>query len=342
MSDLLVPKSLNLQGNVSANWRRWRQQFELYLVASEKNKKPERLQCALFLHVAGEEAQEVYNTFTIPAADVDRLEVLYNRFEQYCTPLKNVTFERHVFNLRYQKENEPFEVFLKDLKLLVRNCEYDALQDSIIKDRIVAGIISDETRSRLLRETNLTLDRATEICRIAETTGAQMKLFIAEEKSKDVWAIKNRYTSSKQGTTNEYRRDERKKWQPKPSTTECHRCGYNPNHKQCPAWGKTCAKCNKQNHFASKCRFTGQVNSVNATGEPQEEEDFYIDNVTNAVHKQNEWSVNLVIAGQRHLHAKLDTGAQCNVLSEKCYRQLRKQKLTNSKAKLISYTNSLA
>ena len=40
----------------------WFQKFELYLEESEKTTKLDHVKCALLLHVAGEEAIEVFNT----------------------------------------------------------------------------------------------------------------------------------------------------------------------------------------------------------------------------------------------------------------------------------------
>ena len=63
MDSFKPPAALSLQGNPSENWRRWIQQFDLYLTASGKIKEDEKVQCAILLHVIGEEALEIYNTF---------------------------------------------------------------------------------------------------------------------------------------------------------------------------------------------------------------------------------------------------------------------------------------
>ena len=63
MDQLKPPGSLTLQGNVSENWRKWRQKFQFYLEATEYSEKGKKLQCSLLLHCIGEDAVEVYNTF---------------------------------------------------------------------------------------------------------------------------------------------------------------------------------------------------------------------------------------------------------------------------------------
>ena len=80
MEGLKQPNPLPLTGNVSENWRRWIQQFRLYLNATGRDKKSEQIQCSTLLAVAGVEALEVYNTFEIPADDKDKIEPLIKQF----------------------------------------------------------------------------------------------------------------------------------------------------------------------------------------------------------------------------------------------------------------------
>ena len=63
------PSALNLNGNLRENWRRWVQRFELFLTASGKVKETEKVQCAILLHLIGDEALEIYNTFTFSESE---------------------------------------------------------------------------------------------------------------------------------------------------------------------------------------------------------------------------------------------------------------------------------
>ena len=43
-----------------------------------------------------------------------------------------------------------------------------------------------------------------------------------------------------------------------PPSRQCQYCGYNHRKSDnCPAFGKRCRKCNKENHFSSVCRSSG-------------------------------------------------------------------------------------
>jgi hypothetical protein len=49
--------------------------FEFYLTATGIEEKAEKVQVATFLHVAGPDAQRVYNTFDIVADDREKIKV---------------------------------------------------------------------------------------------------------------------------------------------------------------------------------------------------------------------------------------------------------------------------
>ena len=90
--ELLKPsEALSIQGNLRENWRRRVQQFDLYLTALGKKKEKEDAQCAILLHVVGEETLEIYtyNTFQfVSQEDSHKLDVLKSKFEEYVNPRK--------------------------------------------------------------------------------------------------------------------------------------------------------------------------------------------------------------------------------------------------------------
>ena len=71
-----------MEGNISENWRRWRQRFELFLVASGAAEKPEETKVAKLLHTVGEEALEAYNTFKWETAEVKKVDTVLGKFQK--------------------------------------------------------------------------------------------------------------------------------------------------------------------------------------------------------------------------------------------------------------------
>lgn len=180
MSQLQPPSSLSLQGNLAENWKIWIQKFELFYTASGVAEKTEKVQCATFLHIAGEEAIKVFNTFVFRDGEQDKIEVLKEKFQDYCEPRKNLPYIRHRFFTRAQGPTETIDAYVTDLKNKAKNCEFEQLHDSLIRDRIVCGIRDDRVRSRLLGEADLTLEKAIDVCRASEITSSQVKVLNEE------------------------------------------------------------------------------------------------------------------------------------------------------------------
>ena len=123
------------------------------MIASINNAKEDRTKSARFLHVAGQEALEIYNTFTWETdGDEKKVTKIMKMFKCYCMPRKNVTWERHVFKSRFQQPGEKIDQYVTDLRSKVKSCEIGTLTESLIRDRIVCGVISNQTQSRLLKK----------------------------------------------------------------------------------------------------------------------------------------------------------------------------------------------
>jgi hypothetical protein len=208
MELLKPPGHLSMEGNLAENWKEWIQGFELYLTATGIGEKAENVQVAIFLHVAGIEERRVYNTFEIAAEDVEKIAVLKTKFKEYCEPRKNLTYIRHVFFTRNQGQDEPIDNYVTDLRNKAQQCEFEHLSDGLIRDRIVTQCgIQDETyRARLLRETDLTLKKAIDICRAQEMSTKQLKS-LKESEEQAVVAIRKstsgrKFSSPKTTKTN--------------------------------------------------------------------------------------------------------------------------------------------
>ena len=97
----MPPDPLDLDSsNISDAWRKWKQHFELFSLASSLSSKEEGIQASTLLHVVGLDALEIYSTFTWEG-DGDKTKVMkiVEKFEAYCVPRQNITWERHVFHV---------------------------------------------------------------------------------------------------------------------------------------------------------------------------------------------------------------------------------------------------
>jgi len=176
METLKPPRGLEFSGNLSENWKRFWQRFDLYLRATGGDEKDDDVKTAIFLHVIGEEALEIYNGFQWGSAGDDKkLQKVKEKFEEYCIPRTNITFERHRFFTCSQRSGETIDQFVSELQNRAKTCEFGALKDGLIRDRVICGVPSSSLRERLLREEQLTFEKTIRICRAVEATKTQAK-----------------------------------------------------------------------------------------------------------------------------------------------------------------------
>ena len=160
--------------NTPQRWARWEKQFGTYFVAAELGDKSGEVQVARLLNAAGSEAQEVHDLFVFANEDEKKdYKVILKKFGEYCRPKKNVVYERHKFWSRRQNEGEPFDKWLKEMRVIAKDCEF-AEEDNMIRDKIVYGVFDKKVQERMLRKSDLTLKDATDMCRAAESSQSQL------------------------------------------------------------------------------------------------------------------------------------------------------------------------
>ncbi|KAF2901128.1 hypothetical protein ILUMI_05058 [Ignelater luminosus] len=89
--------------------------------------------------------------------------------------MKNETYDRYKFFSRNQQVGQSFDDFLTDIKLLAVDCNFGTLEESLLRDKIVHGILDAAVEERMLQQSNLLCKKAEEICRAAEVSHYQVK-----------------------------------------------------------------------------------------------------------------------------------------------------------------------
>lgn len=110
-----------------------------------------------------------------PAESREDPECLKHNVHELCSPQTNITMERHKFYSRNQKPGETIETYVSGLKNNAQSCRFGDLQEELIRDRLVCGILNDGMRKLLLHDNELTLVKAIEICQIHELTDQHTK-----------------------------------------------------------------------------------------------------------------------------------------------------------------------
>ena len=278
------PEALDLSGgNISANWKKFKQKYTNYEIATGISSKDSATRVATLLTVIGNDAIDVFNTLTWDEeGDDKKIEKVLLKFEEHCEPKKNVSYERYKFFSRAQESGESIDQYVTILRKLCETCEFGTLKNSLIKDRIVLGVNNTKTRERLLRVPDLTLQKALDVVRSAEATDMQMKE-LDDSSVHGIGREKNKSTDKKTPSDNEEKRPPSKKF-------NCGNCGTRHGARECPAYGKTCNYCQRRNHFQSVCRSRKKVHELCV--EQQEgnvpDSTLFVGAVTTEVQIQNE------------------------------------------------------
>ena len=127
----------------------------------------------------------------------------------------------------------------------------------MIRDRLVICIQDNDAKARLLREKDLSLNKAFDVCKSTEITNKQLKSLQHKSKQSNEELHLHVFKTSKT----------KKSKKPRPSnpgnttkgpkkTWKCNFCGQAKWHSKptdCPAYDQQCRICKKMNHFSKVC-----------------------------------------------------------------------------------------
>ncbi|XP_064637858.1 uncharacterized protein K02A2.6-like [Lineus longissimus] len=334
-SSVPLSHKLDVKGNLSQNWKRWKQVWNSYEIVTNLRVQSDEYRTATFVTCVGPEALEIYNSLPFEEEeDKQDITKIIDLMENHCLGLTNTIYERYIFNNRDQKSGETTDEYCTQLKSLAQTCEFQNLKDELIRDRIFCGISDDGVRKKLLQQSKLTLKLSIDICRAAETTTAQVKA-MKSSASDSVLKFSSRKSSkgSSRGQHNRGRGGSSKHDSKTQMTLkfDCRYCGYkhDKDRNKCPALNETCNLCNRVGHFSRKCHSRSakeksrnkHVHALDdeTTDETETDtgEDILSINNSNKGYKRKIFA-NMCLGekGECITKFQVDCGATCNVISE--------------------------
>src|SRR5208282_3241 len=267
-SNIPLPAPLRITSNLAVEWKRFKGLWTNYVKAAKVNREAKDCQAAIFLACIGSDAYDIYTTMELDDDDRNDPDKLIDAFERHCIGEINEVYERYVFHRRQQEPGESFDAFVGELRRLVKTCEYGAIEESAIRDRIVLGIRDDATRRKLLQTRKLDLAKAIDICRSSEVTTRQLKAMTSPEEVQAMNQQQQQHRSWRPRSQSRHRRgggrggrepsrtrydgtngnrsagDDRRA-----SSTDirCRYCNrtHEPSKSVCPAYKSSCKRCNK-------------------------------------------------------------------------------------------------
>ena len=334
--------SMDFVRNVAENWARWRELMELVLQGPDAHKWTEAQKAAHFLISIGQQGRDMARAWVssneLSEDDKKKTPRLFEIFEAYCAPKKNITIQRKLFYERKQGPVETVDEWITHLRLVAADCSFHD-QDEMLRDMLVLNSANKNVQEKLLLEDDLSLTVALKIAKSHEANIEQMKLLTGHDvhyidrnrkptvKGQRLRPPQTTYTKRSEGARpNQAGRAA--------NHAVCGKCGR--SHEAlatCAAQGKICNNCGKLNHFAAMCRSAAtrkvhprRVHAIRGTSDDAADNTFDIGCLTasvNAVTTRGQPFTTLHVGRDRvPLKFKVDTGADINVLPVKTFGQL--------------------
>ena len=229
-------------GDVATRWKKWSGKFKNLMVALDIT--DDARQKALLLHYVGDETNDIFDTLTVANADSTHTAIdnAISALTDHFAPKENMEFEIYKFRQAHQQQEEDFNSFLTRLRQLSSTCHF-ADVDRELKTQIIQGCTSSRLRRKALSDPTMTLAKMIDMARTSEVTERQAAGMEAKPTVNVVQHHK--VTSEVSKKSSQYK-------------GQCRNCGNSWPHdggrQSCPAFGKACRKCLKENHFEAMCR----------------------------------------------------------------------------------------
>ncbi|XP_052748238.1 uncharacterized protein LOC128200096 [Galleria mellonella] len=280
------------------------------------------------VNLIGPDGFDVYQTFTFDEdSERDDVAVLMKKFDNYFGTKPNVTLMRYKFFTRNQDEGESIQQYVTALRLLSKTCEFTTLEEELIRDRIVCGIRHSTVRDRLLRCDDLNLDKVIKICQAEEVSQESCRQIGSSGDTARVDAVsaRGRGRSAARGwprraASGAARGINRRgpaadALAPRAARSPCRACGSaRCSDSECPAQRVSCYVCGNHGHFA---RMLNRKMIY-----------IYI------------W-FQILTCENGHENFKLDSGADCNIISYSTFLKLGFDPniIVKKNISLLSYTH---
>lgn len=331
-----LPPNLDLQGlNVGNEWTFWKQSFEDFLVTTGQDEAADKVKLSLLRNMMGPEAARIVATFPLSTTDCCIYNKVIEAIDNYAKPRTNVVFDRFLFNKRKQEEGEIFDSFLTDSRRLLKSCQFsdnsgEPIENQLLRDKIVHGVRDKNVQEALLRQDNLSLEKAIKFCQTSEQSKQQVEKLNSCLQEISVVHSKESKKKNKDNVSVSF----------KQSKFLCTRCQTEHGKRECPAFGKFCQRCGKKNHFAISCRVKN-VKFVEEKSTSESDVGSDVDSnincwTLNTVQNQhnnvkgrvqgnctNSWSEKILIEDMS-IKCKLDTGADVSVMPLKIFKKISK------------------
>ena len=302
------PTKLDISGNLEVALRKFKRSWTNYEVATGLVDETSECRTAVLLTTIGDDAADIFDGFVFENGHEKNIDSVLKKFEDFCVDEANEVYESYKFHNRNQQPGETIDAYVAVLRRLAKGCNFGPLEGRMVRDRVVAGIASDVVRKKLLQEKILDLPKCMEIGRVHEVSTAQAKDMAGADVTADIHKVQHKTQMQKSGDKKGAARGGAARTQKK-----CSFCGgsHDRGKDKCPAYGKKCNNCQRQNHFAKVCKMKQKVNRVtDCASDDESDEDILL---VDADMNHDKVFAKMMVEGMI-ISFQLDSGATINTL----------------------------
>ncbi|KAI8519530.1 hypothetical protein Bbelb_027870 [Branchiostoma belcheri] len=239
-------------------FRKFKQKVELAFKSFLADTEEEQ-QVSYILLWTGSQGLDLFNSWGMTAEDAKKPDKVLKNFENHLEPKTNHRIFRYEFQGLKQESGETIDDFVSRLKNVAKKCKFkDAAEiDDRIIDQLVWGCAYHKVQKSLVWKADLTLKDAIDTARAFEATEKQMSSLSLKAGTPnarvDALSSRKQGTGSRKQPTNHAHKHGRR---------ICRYCGIEhdfSDRKKCPAFGSSCNKCGKSNHWGKMCKSKAEI-----------------------------------------------------------------------------------
>ena len=232
--------------------------------------------------------------------------------------------------------DENIDSFVTRLRKKATRCSFTD-NDTQIKYQIIFGCSSSKLRREGLKKDDQTLNDLITLGRGLETVRRQAKV-MENKKSEEVNMVRPGRYSRKFKNRESLKPKNKEDY----SSAACFYCGggfpHQGGRKKCPAWGKSCMKCNLSNHFAAQCKnkkvdIIQSSRMADTSTSSSEEEYVYSENdsendveVVESIKREKKINLKTLVTLKIEgipMKMNVDTGASWNLIDGSSFQKIR-------------------
>ena len=221
-----------------------------------------KVKMSMLLIWAGQDGEDIYDNFNLQPHQANDVNYILQHFEEFCEPICNFRVARFKFTKVSQCQGENVDTFYNRILKLAHQCDFSDMNERLI-DAIIFGTTCVKAQDKLLQTPNtLNLQQCLTVCRHYESLSLHIQQ-IHSGSDRQVEFLRKCHPKTKKYGQNKpqlngqnSQKSQSSQQKATKSQKKCYGCSrdlHKDRARNCPAWGSTCRKCNKPNHWEVVC-----------------------------------------------------------------------------------------